>query len=155
MQLAGYAVIYDSHSEVIGEVIDGRKISFVERIMPGAFTESIEGGKIEFRDFNHGDVALGNTETGNLRVYEDSKGIFFCLDCSYIAKTHRSLFNKVASGAVSGVSIRFRFLPEEAQWDREAGIKVRSIHKAKLLHISPVERASYSAPYINAVTTER
>ena len=134
------------------EEIDGRKTAFVEQILPGAFTESIAQDRIEFRDLQHGDTVLGDTATGNLHVYEDSKGIFFYLDCSEIYQTSRRLFNKVASGAVSQVSIRFRFDPAEVGWHREAGFKVRSIHKAQLVHICPVKRGLYSVPYIHAIT---
>src|SRR5262245_41654043 len=106
--LSGYAAVFNSLSEEMGP--PSRR--FRERLMPGAFTNTLQGGQNVFAYWNHGlaggaapqnTMPLGSTGDGSLCLREDAHGLAFELDLPDTSDG-RDLATLVRRGTVRGVS---------------------------------------------------
>lgn len=127
---------------------------FMERIMPGAFTDTIANDKASMRILlNHGMDALGLLPLASLRTLEDRpEGPY------YEAPLYDTAFNrdnvvpilqgKLMNGgkAESGFGASMRFTVQEDSWNRRAkadkynpeALPERSITRAKVYEFGPV-----------------
>lgn len=97
-KLVGYAAVFNSETTIT----EGNR-TFVERIAPGAFRNSLNRDIIA--TFNHNENNfLGRTSSGTLRVFEDNVGLRFEIDLPQFATELREL---VARGDVRGASFAF------------------------------------------------
>lgn len=129
--------------------------TFRERVLPGAFADTIKNDKASMRVlYDHGmDPALGNKPLGPIRVLkEDDKGAYFevpLLQTDYNANfVVPALRGMLMDGTTAGSQLgsSFRFQVQEDQWKMNpkaskanpGGIPERSIVKARVFEFGPV-----------------
>lgn len=140
LTLEGYGSVSNSDT-----VIDSWEGNFVERFAPGAWKRTIKNQK-PVMQFDHGrDSRVGSTPIGAFEVLqEDDKGLFIR------ARLHdneqvRPVRDAIASGAITGMSVRFSVVKE--RWDDPAdaaSLPVRTITEARLYEVGPVVFPAYA-----------
>lgn len=111
--LVGHGAVFNVWTE-----IDSWEGHFKERFAPGAFARTIREDRAGFKVlFNHGfDPSIGDKPLGNPRVLkEDDIGLYMEVpldDTSY----NRDLLASLKSGAIAGMSVRFRVAEEGQTW---------------------------------------
>ncbi len=134
-KLAGYAAIYNSHSQDLG--------GFVERIIPGAFKRSLTSPDNIRALLEHDPQRLlGRVGSRTLSLQEDGKGLHFELslpDTSYA----RDLGVLVERGDISGCSFGFR-VPEGGDvWEMRSGQLMRDLVTVDLQEITITSNPAY------------
>lgn len=139
LTLEGYAAVFNSATR-----IDSWEGRFDEVIAPGAFKRTINAkGPSGIRlQFNHGqDVMFGELPIGAIEeIREDARGLYVK------AKLHDNWFTEpirdaIASGAVSGMS--FRFKVHEEDLDTSGDVPLRTIRALELFELGPVVWPAY------------
>jgi HK97 family phage prohead protease len=135
IRVSGYASVFDKPSENLG--------GFVERIKPGAFTETLKEKRSDPRllwDHNS-QYVLGRRSAGTLSLTEDAKGLAFeatLPDTSYA----RDLKVLMERGDVREMSFGFNVLRDE--WsDMDKPIVKRDVLEVRLIEISIVSFPAY------------
>jgi len=136
--LEGYAAVFDDPTR-----IDSWEGEFDETIARGAFTKTISERKPVLQ-FDHGhDVATGSVPIGSIEeLREDSHGLFVK------ARLHDNtrvepIRQAIESGAIDGMSFRFRVLREE--WDDTNETPQRTIRELELFELGPVVFPAYAS----------
>ncbi|WP_069648981.1 HK97 family phage prohead protease [Caloranaerobacter ferrireducens] len=134
--IEGHAAVFNQWSETLGGFFP-----YKERVLPGAFKDSIEKDDIRAL-FNHNpDYVLGRNKSGTLHLEEDEKGLKVII---YPPDTQwaRDLMVSIERGDISQMS--FGFIVESDRWGLEDGVDVRELQKVKLFDVSPVTYPAYS-----------
>lgn len=134
--LAGYAAVYGEQSRTITE--HGR--TFVERIAPGAFGETLSSGADVKLLYNHDPSALlARTKAGTLKLRSDRNGLAFeaLLPETTLGNDVRAL---LARGDLTG-EMSFGFSVIEDSWNKDRS--QRLVKRASLVEISVVQDAAY------------
>lgn len=116
----------------------------VERIMPGAFNESLINQVDVVCLFNHDfNLLLGRTASQTLRLAVDPKGLKYNVDID--DTTHGQDTWKMAKrNDIRGSS--FGFYPKETKYiDRDDGVLVIERHVVELVDVSPVSNPAYQS----------
>lgn len=136
--LEGYAAVFDSPTR-----IDSWEGTFDEVLSRGAFTKTIRERRPVLQ-FDHGrDVATGSVPIGAIEeLAEDDRGLFVR------ARLHDNgrvepIRQAIASGAIDGMSFRFRVIREE--WDDSRDVPMRTIREVELYELGPVVFPAYEA----------
>lgn len=132
--IRGYAALFDSLSEDLG--------GFREKIAPGAFARALREKQDVRALFNHdGNLILGRTKAGTLRMKEDRHGLAVEIDLpdSVLGK---DLYASIERGDVSQMSFAFRMVKD--QWDIVEGQHIRTLLECDLFDVSPVVFPAYS-----------
>ena len=131
--IAGHAALFNTDADIGGY--------YVERISPGAFSESIGADDIRAL-FNHSpDYVLGRNKAGTLRLDEDERGLAIEIDPPD-TQLARDLVTSIKRGDISQMS--FGFFTKDAEWKTENGKDVRILKKVQLFDVSPVTFPAYS-----------
>ena len=132
--IRGYAAVFDKLSVNLG--------GFREKIAPGAFRYSLEHKKRILALWNHdSNMPIGATDGGQLKLEEDSRGLFFDLE-PIDTTTGRDVKEMIRSGVVKGVS--FGFIVKKDHWDQtDPRNIVRTLVDVDLLEISPTAFPAY------------
>jgi HK97 family phage prohead protease len=132
--IRGYAAVFDSLSGSMGW--------FREKIAPGAFRWSLEHKKNIYALWNHDtNYPVGSTKSGQLKLEEDSKGLFFELQ-PIDTNAGRDLSEMIRSGVVGGVS--FGFYTKKQEWDEtDPKNPIRTLQDVDLIEISPTAFPAY------------
>lgn len=134
-KLAGYAAIYNSHSQDLG--------GFVERILPGAFNHSLTSPDNIRALLEHDPQRLlGRVGSRTLSLAEDTKGLYFELslpDTSYA----RDLGVLVERGDIAGCSFGFRIPPGGDHWEMRSGQLTRDLLAIDLQEITITGNPAY------------
>lgn len=134
-KLAGYAAIYNSHSQDLG--------GFVERIMPGAFKRSLASPSHIKALLEHDDKQmLGRVGSGTLKLSEDDRGLAFELslpDTSYA----RDLGVLVERGDINGCSFGFKVPSGGDRWEMRNGTLTRDLITVDLHEITITGNPAY------------
>jgi len=135
-KIVGYASVFDSWSEELGGAFP-----FREKVLPGAFVESIVHDDIRAL-FNHDpNFVLGRNKSGTLELAEDQKGLLVKItppDTQWA----RDLLVSIKRGDVSQMS--FGFIVKDDAWGTEDGMDVRELKKVSLFDVSPVTFPAYT-----------
>ena len=136
--LEGYAAVFDSPTR-----IDSWEGTFDETLARGAFAKTI-GERMPVLQFDHGhDARTGSVPIGAIeKLSEDDHGLFVRARLHDNA-TVEPIRQAIASGAIDGMSFRFRVLREE--WDETADVPARSIREVDLFELGPVVFPAYAA----------
>jgi HK97 family phage prohead protease len=136
--LEGYAAVFDTPTR-----IDSWEGQFDEQLSRGAFSKTINERKPVLQ-FDHGkDVATGSVPIGAIeQLREDDQGLFVR------ARLHDNtrvepIRQAIASGAIDGMSFRFRVLRED--WDENGDVPMRTIREVELYELGPVVFPAYEA----------
>ncbi|WP_243120230.1 HK97 family phage prohead protease [Caloramator sp. E03] len=134
--IEGHAAVFDKWSEELGLLVP-----FKEKVLKGAFKESIEKDDIRAL-FNHdANFVLGRNKSGTLFLEEDEKGLKVRIippDTQWA----RDLLVSIERGDISQMSFGFTVL--EDRWGYQDGIDVRELVKVKLFDVSPVTFPAYT-----------
>jgi HK97 family phage prohead protease len=132
--IRGYAAVFDKLSLNLG--------GFREKIAPGAFKYSVENKRRILALWNHdSNLPIGSTDGGQLKLSEDSRGLFFDLQ-PINTSTGRDVQEMIRSGVVKGVS--FGFVVKKDAWDQtDPRNVVRTLVDVDLIEISPTAFPAY------------
>ncbi|MCX7903036.1 MAG: HK97 family phage prohead protease [Caloramator sp.] len=134
--IEGHAAVFDKWSEELGFLVP-----FKEKVLKGAFKESIEKDDIRAL-FNHdANYVLGRNKSGTLFLQEDETGLKVRIippDTQWA----RDLLVSIERGDISQMSFGFTVL--EDRWGYQDGIDVRELVKVKLFDVSPVTFPAYT-----------
>ncbi|HZI37120.1 MAG TPA: HK97 family phage prohead protease [Acidimicrobiia bacterium] len=136
--LEGYAAVFNEPTR-----IDSWEGKFDEIIAMGAFAKTIAERKPVLQ-FDHGrDAATGSVPIGAIEeLREDTKGLFVGARMHDNARVE-PIRQAIASGAIDGMSFRFRVIREE--WDESGDIPVRTINEVELFELGPVVFPAYES----------
>lgn len=150
--VSGYVNETGTWSQVLG-----RNTKFIEKIMPGAFKRAIERAieraeNIDFLYEHDKEKILADTQSGNLILREDDKGLYME---ATISKTTwgKDAFELIKDGIVKKMSFGFRKLKDEVRKNAD-GIRERVVHELELLEISAVRFPAYVQSSISARSME-
>lgn len=138
-RLVGYAAVYNSRSENLG--------GFVEVIEPGTFSESVGEDVRALVEHQGGNMTIGRTSAGTLRMREDDAGLWVEIDLPDTT-AGRDVRALVERGDLDGMSIGFRAVSD--RWAKEDDEHVRYLSKAKLFEVSVVTFPAYQATGVAA-----
>jgi HK97 family phage prohead protease len=134
-KLAGYAAVYNSHSQDLG--------GFVERILPGAFRQSLANPDNIRALLEHDPQRLlGRVGSRTLSLAEDTKGLYFELslpDTSYA----RDLAVMVERGDIAGCSFGFRVPKGGEHWEMRSGQFMRDLSEIQLHEVTITSNPAY------------
>lgn len=152
MQISGYAAVWDSPSQVLGNFFgDG----FVERVKRGAFSRALKSGQDVRALFNHDtNQVLGRSANGTLRLSEDDHGLKYEIDLPE-TQAARDLYALVKRGDVNqssfGFSIHADGQKRGEEWmDPESGPSERTLTDVDLYDVSPVTFPAYLSSSVSA-----
>ena len=132
----GYASVFDSWSEELG----GNQ-PFRERVVKGAFDETIQNDDIRAL-FNHDpNYVLGRNKAGTLTLEEDDKGLHVRItppDTQWA----KDLLVSIKRGDITQMSFGFTVILD--RWNYEDNTDVRELLKVKLYDVSPVTFPAYT-----------
>ncbi len=139
VRFSGYAAVFNELSEDLG--------GFREKILPGAFAESI--GLDDVRAlFNHDpNYVLGRSRAGTLQLSEDGHGLAFAIEAPD-TQWARDLYESVKRGDVSQCSFGFRVI--EDAWYTQDGEDRRDLKKVQLFDVSIVTYPAYQGTEASA-----
>jgi len=136
-ELVGYASVFDSWSEELGGIEP-----FREKVVRGAFAETIKQDDIRCL-FNHdSNFVLGRNRARTLTLEEDGKGLKVTIKPPD-TRWAKDLLVSVKRGDISQMS--FGFVCEKDSWSYDDSIDVRELHKVKLFDVSLVTYPAYPA----------
>jgi HK97 family phage prohead protease len=135
--LEGYGAVFDTPTR-----IDSWEGKFDEIVARGAFSKTLSERRPVLQ-FDHGhDAATGSVPIGSIEdIYEDKKGLFVRARLHDNARVE-PIRQAIASGAIDGMSFRFRVIREE--WV-DGDIPVRTIREVELYEVGPVVFPAYEA----------
>jgi len=133
--IEGYAAVFNQLSLVLCD-------AFVERIMPGAFAESLMQDDIRSLWNHNPDFVLGRKQSGTLRLQEDAYGLHIENDPPD-TQVGRDAVVSIGRGDVNQMSFMFDAL--EVAWSEDPDTEqiIRSLYKVKLYEVSPVTFPAY------------
>jgi len=136
--LEGYAAVFDTPTR-----IDSWEGRFDEVIASGAFRKTISE-RTPVLQFDHGhDVATGTVPIGAIEeLREDDRGLFVRARLHDNARVE-PIRQAIESGAIDGMSFRFRVTREEV--DETGELPVRTIREVELFELGPVVFPAYEA----------
>ena len=134
--IEGYASVFDSWSEELGG-----NSPFREKVVKGAFEETIQIDDIRAL-FNHDpNYVLGRNKAGTLTLEEDEKGLKVRIvppDTTWA----KDLLVSIKRGDITQMSFGFTVILD--RWSYEDNIDVRELLKVKLYDVSPVTFPAYA-----------
>ena len=132
----GYASVFDSWSEELG----GNQ-PFRERVVKGAFEQTIQEDDIRAL-FNHDpNYVLGRNKSGTLTLEEDDKGLHVQIKPPN-TQWAKDLLVSIKRGDITQMSFGFTVILD--RWNYEDGADVRELLKVKLYDVSPVTFPAYT-----------
>lgn len=138
--LRGYAAVFNSLSADLG--------GFREKIVPGAFKRSIEGGADVRALLNHDpNIILGRTTAGTLTLKEDAHGLHVIITPPN-TQAARDLRETISRGDLNQMSFGFRVRKDD--WETRDGEKIRTLIDLDLYDVSPVTFPAYQSTVIAA-----
>jgi len=139
VRLRGLAIPY---GELSDNPISGLRAGVRERILPGAFTKSLESGRDVMMLWNHElKYIFGRTKRGTLALNEDERGVSFT-NSPPDSGWAKDLLPSIKRGDYSNMSFRFKD-DVKADMTLEDGKYVRNVKQATLYEISLVPYAVY------------
>ena len=149
LAISGYAARFNSASHPIPA---GNGSTFVERILPGAFTKVLADPKTDVRClFNHdSSKVLGRQKSGTLTLNQDSKGLAFRVHLDKNNSDHCNLHASVKRGDITGAS--FGFTTDDDDFDQDSKGQTRRTIRSfnSLVDVSVVTSPAYEAAEVNA-----
>lgn len=134
-KIGGHAAKFDSLSEDLG--------GFRERIAPGAFAKTIQGGDIRALWNHDANIVLGRNTSGTLRLSEDSAGLAYECDVPQTQLIRDMVLAPIERGDVNQCSFGFRTLNDK--WAKVDGEWIRTLLEVELFDVSPVTYPAYAS----------
>lgn len=127
--IVGHAAVFNEYAKILW---------WEERIMPGAFTDSIPVDDVRAL-FNHDpNIVLGRNKSGTLSMREDERGLFVEI-VPPDTQQAKDLMHLIDRGDVSQMSFAFQVIEDKWTYSEdEKSTDKRDIEKVKLYDVSPV-----------------
>lgn len=130
--ISGHAAVFNRNSEPMW--------GFVERVAPGAFSESIGADDVRAL-FNHDpNIVLGRNTAKTLRLSEDATGLAVEIDPPD-TQAARDLLVSMERGDVTQMSFGFSVITDD--WATVDEQTMRTLRKVRLYDVSPVTFPAY------------
>lgn len=134
--ITGHAAVFNRDSEVLYG-------SFIERIAPGAFAESIAKPDDVRALINHdGNLILGRTLSGTLQLREDEQGLHVTIDPPKTSYA-QDLMESMRRGDVTQMSFGFETIEDKWTRGEKGAPDIRTLLKVRLFDVSPVTFPAY------------
>ena len=139
-RIGGTAIIYNSPSQKLAG-------NFIEYIRPGCFSKSLNGGSDVLCFFNHnGDLVLGRTSSGTLKLTDEHRGISFVCDLPN-TQAGRDTYELVKRRDIIGMSFAFMVNKSGDRWTTlPNGEAKRELIDCELREVSPCADPAYPLP---------
>lgn len=135
-QIVGHAAVFNRDSEPIGGF-------FIERIAPGAFSESIAKPDDVRALINHDpNLILGRNLSKTLSLREDEHGLHVTIDPPNTTYAN-DLLESTKRGDISQMSFGFQTLVDQWERGKDGAPDVRTLIKVRLFDVSPVTFPAY------------
>lgn len=145
-KLEGYAAVFNENYTLLRDRW-GEK--FYERVMPGAFKDTIKERTDDiFMLINHDWNKVVGRSNSNLTLEEDEKGLRFELTIPNTTDGN-DLLENVKNGLIRGCSFGFNIKDEETRWDEKWNF-YRDITKVELFEITATPIPAYADTEISA-----
>lgn len=136
-RIRGMAIVFNSRSVNLG--------GFFEYIAPEAVDRTLrEAGDVRALVDHETAKVLGRTKSGTLMLKKERTGLSIAIDPPNTTYS-KDIQESLSRGDVSGMSFRFRVMPDGDSWDEEDGILVRTIHDMQFDEVSVVTFPAYEA----------
>lgn len=134
--ITGHAAVFNRDSEVLYG-------SFIERIAPGAFAESIAKPDDVRALINHdGNLILGRNLSGTLQLREDAQGLHVTIDPPKTSYA-QDLMESMQRGDVTQMSFGFETIEDKWTRGENGAPDIRTLLKVRLFDVSPVTFPAY------------
>jgi uncharacterized protein len=135
--IGGMALTFGTRSKPIG----GRN-GFIEVVSPSFITSAKATGYSGIiARYSHMDqFLLGATDSGTLRISDNSRGLDYTVD---VPEYHSWVYDSVARGDCRASSFSFVSGPDESDWDQEDGVMLRTLRAGELIEVSPTPVGQY------------
>ncbi len=135
-QIVGHAALFNRDSELIAG-------SFIERIAPGAFTESLSKPDDVRALINHDpNLILGRNLSKTLTLREDDQGLHVTIDPPKTSYA-QDLIESTKRGDISQMSFGFQTITDSWTRGENGAPDVRTLIKVRLFDVSPVTFPAY------------
>jgi Escherichia/Staphylococcus phage prohead protease len=145
-RIEGYGALFNEETVIYG--------MFRERILPGAFKDSIANDDIRVA-FNHSaNAILGRTTAKTATVEEDSKGLRYTA-VPPDTQAGRDTVTSIKRRDITGSSFQFEVENDaDEEWDdsprKQGKLPLRTIKRAKLWECGPVAWPAYESTTVSA-----
>ena len=138
--ISGRAVVYNAWTQIGSD-----SWGWMERIAPGALTDSLKDEGI-YATFNHdSDNLLGRVSNDTLRMTDGEKALMVEIDPNLDTEIGRQVLAFVQRQDVRGMSFAFSVDKYEIEYAKKKGDMDRiTIAKAKLYELGPVTNPAYT-----------
>ncbi|MGY4370749.1 HK97 family phage prohead protease [Bradyrhizobium sp. LB1.3] len=131
--IKGYAAVFNEPAVISG--------LFVEKIAPGAFSETLKQGDVLALVAHDWSRVLGRQSAGSLRLSENGIGLAFELDADLTTPSGQEIFGTVKRRDVRGCS--FGFSVREESWSDDSDLPIRTLLRIDLREISILANPAY------------
>lgn len=138
-KLTGYAALFDVEANIAG--------MFRERIVRGAFAETIRQDDVRALIDHDPSLVIGRNTAGTLALSEDDRGLRVEITPPDTSVA-RDLVANIEAGNVTQMS--FAFVAQREEWSDTAEPPLRTIIEARLLDVSVVTYPAYAETTIAA-----
>lgn len=139
-QETGGKVVIEGHGAVFNRISQDLG-GFVEKVMPGTFSKTIQEADVRALVNHDKNMILGRNKSGTLELSEDASGLYYRIyppDTSYA----RDLMVSMERGDINQSSFAFHTVHDE--WaETEQGYPLRSLTEVQLVDVSPVTYPAY------------
>ncbi len=148
-RIRGQAIVFNSRSVNLG--------GFFEIISPEAIDRTLrEAGDVRALVDHDTAKVLGRTKAGTLMLKKGRNGLDVSIDPPNTSFS-RDIQESLSRGDVSGMSFRFRVMPDGDSWDEEDGNLIRTVHDMRFDEVSIVSFPAYESTeaYVSQRAAER
>lgn len=135
-RIVGYAAVFFNPAEEATRFRLGR---FEERMMPGAFDESLRRDDVLGLWEHNKATPLGRTSSGTLKLSVDNRGLKYSIQAD--TRLGLEVRQLIERGDVKGSSIGFFDTVDKVR--EEKGVLIREIVKTRIRDVGPVLQPSY------------
>jgi Escherichia/Staphylococcus phage prohead protease len=148
--IEGYAVVWDSPSEVIG----GDAAGFVEIVKRGAFKNTLRERDALALHSHNADLVLGRMSSRTLELREDERGLYFRVDLPDSQLVDGMVVQPVRRRDIQGMSFGFNVRPNGERWSLRSGRDIRELTDLTLYEVSTTGMPAYPATSVAIAGTE-
>jgi HK97 family phage prohead protease len=134
LKIRGYAAVFNQLSEPL--------FGFRERILPGAFKNSINGDVRALVGHDPKRI-IGRTKSGTLRLWENDHGLRVEIDPAN-TQDGRDTVESIRRGDLDQMSFGFQVEQNGQRWNREQGESIRELVDVDLFDVSVVAFPAYT-----------